>query len=226
MTDSPFRCEYCRKTFSQERYYQKHSCTERERALEMETVEGQLAYMYYRTWFKKRRLKPSDDKRLFTKASTYTAFLKFARWVRSTGIVDVELYITLMTERKYSPNIWTRDEAYADYINYYDTQVPPTKQVETTCETLTILAESYGVNLNQVIPSLEMPQLLELIQQRRLSPWLLYSMKSFKSYVMGLKTEDRSHLIRGIGSEIWSNKFSKVPELMKEIRELAAGLDL
>jgi len=201
----------------------RHECTGMIRAREIQTIEGRQAYELYKVWLESQKKKgPSIE--TFCTSAYYSSFLKFTNWIRDTRVPDPGKYIEVMNEKKISPALWRRSEAYEMYLEFIDKRADPYDQVGVSVETIQALSDAWECKTEEVFSRLTLEELLELIQQRRLSPWLLFCSKSFKIFVSKLHPEDRSLLMTTIGSEYWAMKLERNPEVVVNIRKVVASL--
>ena len=197
----------------------KHECTQMMRSREVQTVLGQQAYGMYKVWLEKQRRKAPVCEAFCTSAY-YSSFLKFAQWSRETGIPDPQKYIEIMVDKKIAPALWRRNEAYGDYIEYIDKRSDPYEQVNTTVETILTLAEGLEIPPAQVFDQFSSGEITELIQQRRLSPWILLCSNAFKGWVGKLHPGERQELMKIIGNTFWATRFEKHPDVVKNSKEI------
>lgn len=225
MNDISFSCKHCKKKFANERVFMRHECTQMVRGREIQTVIGQSAYGLYKIWMEKQR-RAAPPIETFLSSAYYTSFISFATWVRETGVSDSEKYVELMVTSKIAPALWRRNEAYQIYLEYYDKRASPIQQATMTVETLIALSEGLECELGEVFSKFEVGEILELIQQRRLSPWLLFCSKSFKNWYHTLHDSQRSALMKSIGIDYWSNKLENNPNVVIELKNLAESIGI
>lgn len=223
--EAVWTCKHCKRKFVNERAFMKHECTQMQRAKEIQTAIGQSAYGLYKIWLEKqRRGAPSIE--TFLTSTYYSSFIKFATWLRETGVPDSIKYVELMIQAKISPSLWRRNEAYQLYLEYFDKRTDPISQATTTLETLLALAEGLECHPGEVFSKFQVGDILELIQQRRLSPWLLFCSKSFKVWYQGLHDADRSALMKSIGIDYWANRMESKPAVVAELKAIAESVGL
>lgn len=220
-----YRCKYCKRDFTRELAFQKHECTQMVRAKEIQTIEGRHAYELYKVWMDKqgRKAPPIET---FVVSAYYSSFYQFAVWVRQTGIPQPEKYVELMADSKIAPAIWRRQEAYQIYLEWNDKKSSPIDQAAITVDTLTTLAEIIECEPREVFDHFRIGEILELIQQRRLSPWLLFCSKAFKEWVSKLDPHEKKLFMKSIGVDYWSMKMEREPETIRGLRELAESLGI
>lgn len=225
MTQPLYECKYCKKKFFNERTFMKHDCTQMQRSREIQTSIGQQAYGLYKHWLEKQRRKPPVIEAFMTSAY-YSSFIKFAQWCRETGIPDPVKYVELMVGEKIAPALWRRNDAYQMYLEYIDKRSNPMDQVATTVETLIALSEGLEIPMGDVFAQFSSGEITELIQQRRMSPWLLFCSKKFKEWIGTLHEGERRELMRNIGIEYWTLRFEKAPDVVKNVKVIAEELGI
>lgn len=225
MTDPVYSCKHCKRKFTNERAFMKHECTQMVRGREIQTVIGQSGYGLYKIWMEKQR-RAAPPIETFLASAYYTSFINFATWVRETGVSDSEKYVELMVAAKIAPALWRRNEAYQIYLEYYDKRANPIAQATMTIETLLALAEGLECEPGEVFSKFQVGEILELIQQRRLSPWLLFCSKSFKNWYQSLHDSHRAALMKSIGIDYWSNKLENNPKVVMELKGIAESIGI
>ena len=202
-----------------------HECTQMLRSREIQTVTGQQAYILYKHWLEKQRRKPPPIE-TFTTSTYYSSFIKFATYCKETGIADPELYIELMIKAGISPALWARTEAYDTYLEHVDKRADPYQQAEVTIKTLDSLATKLNVPVENVIAELRYGEMLELIQQRKLSPWILFCSSKFKAWVSKLDPHEHELLMKNIGIAYWSLMLEKKTDVVKDMKAIAQGIGI
>ena len=225
LPDPAYVCKHCKKKFISERAYMKHECTQMLRSREIQTPIGQSAYGLYKIWMEKQR-RAAPPIETFLTSAYYSSMVKFAQWLRETGIPDPQKYVELMVNAKISPALWKRNEAYQIYLEHVDKKSNPLAQATTSIETILDLAAGLECEPGEVFSKFQAGEILELIQQRRLSPWILFCSKSFKSWYQSLHDVDRSELMRHIGIDYWSNKMEQNPKVVQELRGIAESIGI
>jgi len=202
-----------------------HECKQMLRSHEIQTVTGQQAYILYKHWLEKSRRKPPPIE-TFASSTYYSSFIKFAIYCKETGIADSELYVDLMVKEQISPALWMRSEAYNVYLEHVDKRADPYQQAEQTIKTLEILADRLDVPVTEVISKLHYGEMLELIQQRKLSPWILFCSGKFKAWVAKLDPHEHELLMKNIGIAYWSMLLEKKTEIVKDMKAITQGIGI
>ena len=220
-----WECDYCHKTYVREDAYMNHKCKQMIRAEEIQTPLGQAAYSYYCEWMKlNKRRAPQID--VFTTSRFYTYFVNFAHYVKHVKIPDTTAFITLMVNRDLSPSLWRHDNVYVMYIEYIDRNVKPLTQAKNTIETIFKVADAAECDPSDIFNQLETNEVIQLIRERRLSPWILMFSGKFKLLVANGTQEQREIFEALIRPMYWKLKFDKHPEAVKYMKRYVKELDL
>lgn len=220
-----YECKHCKKRFTKERFFMSHECKEMLRSREIQTMQGQQAYQLYKLWLDKQKRKaPAIE--VFITSTFYTSFFKFANHAKELGVNDPELFVTLMVARGISPALWTRDECYQEYVEHLDKKSDPYRQAENTLNELLNLAEKLDCPIEQVFVKLKYGEIMMLLNQHKLSPWVLFCSSKFKDKLGTLDEGDRANLMRTLGITYWAHALEQKPEVVKDMRLLVSGVGL
>jgi hypothetical protein len=188
-----------------------------ERDEEVRTPIGQAAHSFYCKWMKAyKRMAP--DIAAFLTSKYYMSFIRFAKYVKSVKLADVDEFILLMKDRDISPTIWTNEQAYSLYLEYLDKVIAPSKQAQITINTLFNIADEYDVEVNKVFTVLHPSEVLQYIRERKFSPWILLHSKEFEKLMLRCDTEQRKLFGDLMRPNYWRLKFSQKPETVELMR--------
>jgi hypothetical protein len=222
---SRYQCQYCGQVYQREDPYLAHRCQEMIRADEIQTPLGQAAWSFYQKWLKGQR-KVCPDITTFMTSRFYRTFMTFAEFTRKVGMPDVDTYIWLMNRLDMTPMLWCRNETYVNYIEFLDRQASPMDRAKTTIDTLFRIAEAAEVDVEEVFNILTTGELIGLLQQRRLSPWLLLKCPKFWQKVQQCSQEEIQIIESIIRPDYWRKKFSTMPEMNEKMKAMAVELNL
>jgi hypothetical protein len=220
-----WNCHYCGKNFTHETSYMNHFCKERARYEELRSVVGQAAYSYYCEWMRLyRRKPPSID--TFATSRYYTSFVRFAAHVVKISLPSAEMFIRLMVERDISPTLWTRDQCYSIYLEFYDKAYDPLDQVKVSIETLIDIAKKENIELSDVFVVMGPGRVTDLLRKRKLSPWFIFCSAKFGEFLKNLPPEDWSEMAKVINPIYWSEKLDSNKSLVADIINISNGIGL
>jgi hypothetical protein len=225
VSKAEWNCHYCGKSFTHETSFMNHFCKERERYEELRTPIGQSAYGYYSEWMRQYRRKPPAID-TFSTSRYYTSFVKFAKHAIKISLPSPDMFIRLMVERDISPTLWTRDQCYSIYLEFYDKAYDPLEQVKVSIETLIDLAGKNEVELSEIFKYLGPERINELLRLRKLSPWFIFCSAKFGEFLKTLPPEDWTEMSKVINPTYWSEKLDANKALVSDIIEISNGIGL
>jgi hypothetical protein len=179
----------------------------------------------YKLWLEKQRRKPPPVETFIT-STYYTGFISFAKFCQETSIADPDAYVDLMVKKGISPSLWLRDDAYAMYLEFMDKHADPYVQAERTLKCVSSIAEKLDIPVNKVFAELRYTEMMELINQRQLSPWILFCSKSFKEWSAKLMEQERVALMKAIGIGYWQVVFERQPTIVADMKLMVQALGL
>lgn len=225
MKEANFRCNHCGHLFVYEDRLLKHKCKQMLRKAEIETPIGQAGWFHYQAWMRaKHHLIP--QMKSFLHSKFYNPFVRFARFVKDARIPDPEIYISLMVALDMTPVMWTNDQVYVAFLEHMDKKVAVKDHVRITLDTLFNFADDNAIEVSEVFEKIESNDLIQLMRQRKLSPWLLLQSDKFKNYYVKLSRDQRIILETIIRPKYWSEKLKTNPEVVEHMKRYVKELNL
>lgn len=217
---SLFQCKHCRKSFKRESAFMNHKCKEMIRLETVQTINGQQAYQYYKRWLLKCR-KTIQSIDAFLNSTYFNAMLRFVDFCKSHNIIDPIAYIDKMVELKISPSLWDRQEAYTFYLEKLDKQVDPYILAERTLGIILELSNALEITTSELFDKLPLGEVVELIEKRHLSPWILLSSSAFKNWIMLLEEQEVIMVMNAIKPDYWKVLFDQNQKIVLDMQMLA-----
>lgn len=225
MKDKPFQCNFCHHRFLYEDRYLKHNCKQKIRSEEVQSSLGQAAWFHYQAWMRaQHHLIPHIKSFLHSKF--YNPFLRFAKFAKQVRIPDPELYIQQMVNLDMQPMLWTNDQVYVAFLEYMDRKVPAGKNAQITIDTLFDFSDALGCEIGDVFSHIDANEVIQLMRQRKLSPWLLLHSDKFKQFYGKLSKDQRIVLETIIRPKYWSEKLNNNPEIVQQMKKFVKELNL
>jgi hypothetical protein len=218
-------CHFCNKRFKGETMFMKHHCEQKRKQQELHSPLGQAAFGYYRAWMRFRGFREQSSN-AFLDSKFYRSFINFARLVQDANIGEPERYIQLMVESTIQPALWVSPNAYKLYLNWFDNQQEPLEQVQASINMLMDIAEKEGVDYRGVLQHIGSQRVLELINQRRLSPWFLFHSATFSKLLQSLSKEEQRVFHRALNAQLWIDRLQENPEKREEIKVVVRAVEL
>lgn len=220
-----YECKHCRKRFMKEGAFMAHECKEMLRSREIQSMQGQQAYQLYKLWLEKQRRKPPTIE-VFITSTYYTSFYKFAGHARELGISDPDLFVQLMVGQGISPALWTRGDCYDLFIEHLDKKSDPYRQAENTLKELMGIAEKLDCSIGDVFGKLHYGEIMTLLNQHKLSPWILFCSGRFKERLAAFDEAEKTNLLRTIGATYWAHKLEEKPAVVQDMKHLVSEVGL
>lgn len=218
-------CGYCSRAFVVETAFMSHRCREKIRTEQLRSGVGQSAYAHYVEWMKLKKHTPPPIE-TFAESKFYSTFIKFAEYAASTHIPNIKNFIRIMVEHSVLPALWSRDNTYAMYLQWYDAAYPPEVQVEESVTLILDICDDAKCQPSQVFKMLSSTELYELIRKRKLSPWFLLSSKVFRDHLNTLQDDERDLIQRTMNAGAMISRIQQDTALFKFFSNVTAELGL
>ena len=221
-----YQCTFCNKRFVRENNFIAHRCRQMIRDEEFRTPIGQAAWSFYQRWMKAhRRMVPRPE--AFLQSKFYNSFMKFAKFAQKVQLPDPESFIWLMKEKDIPTSIWTNDQVYTEYLEFLDRRATPLSRAKTTVATLFKLANEHDVEVDQVFDALDPIDVINLLRERRVSPWILLNSQKFTSFYLNQCSPEQRIIIESIiRPAYWAKQFESHPEDLALMRKMVEELSL
>lgn len=222
-----YTCAYCGKPFKIEKWFLRHKCKEMLREENFKSTTGQAAWGHYKYWMKLKYKSIPPDPNTFIKSKFFNSFYKFTVFSQKSHLPDIKLYIKLMVAYKIDPVNWNKDAAYRKYLDHVAYKLSPRELIKISVKTLLDEAIKADVDVSTVFDILTPSEVIQLLYQRRLFPWLLLHSKKFTEfYKTRATTEQQINMQALINPDIWAKKFKKFPQDVKIVKEYINELGL
>jgi hypothetical protein len=221
-----FECEYCKSKFKSPINFKKHLCEKKKKFMLLNSKMGQVAFICYENW---RNLKGffAPTKETFLASKYFKSFINFVDFCAKNSLPEKNGFIKLMVLKNVQPSLWTNDVYYAYYIEHFDTIYTPMRQVEISLEYLYKISSILECPIQEVFKNMSMIDVLKLIAIKKISPWLLLFMKSFKHHIaFGITEEERDLLDTVLNAAEWQIKLKEDPKSVEKIKQLMTSLNI
>lgn len=221
-----YRCDFCNSGFVTEVRFLKHECDAMRRDKDFRSTTGKAAWIHYQNWMKSnRRSVPAPDS--FIQSRFFNTFIKFAKFAKKVSIPNVDGYIRLMSKRNISPTLWSHDQVYMMYLEHMEYNEDPMKLAEITIEALYEIADDNAVDIGNVFDVALPSEIIQMIRQRRLSPWILLKSPKFRDFFMKKASGQEQIIMQTIIKHtFWGKRFGENPDTVKSMVKLVTQLNL
>lgn len=226
MIETNYKCQHCSKRFVHEERFIKHECKEMKREKEFREPHGQMAWIFYQKWLRSYN-KVANNAAAFINSRYFNSFMKFAQFAKRVKLPDTDAFVAVMRDHDISPTIWTMEEVYNIYLEHLDKKLSPQKHAQITINTLFNHAEDHETDVATVFDTLTPNDVIKLVRERRLSPWiLLNSVKFGDFFVNQTNSEQRIILETMIRPAFWQKKFKEDPDSVEQMKRYVEELKL
>ncbi len=204
MTNQPdgYTCTHCGKIIKREVNFLKHRCKDMIRSEEIRSIRGRNAYNLYSYWLSRKR-RGTHTIATFGKSKLFSAFYKFAGWVSKVNLPDKQLYVRFTIMKDYPPTMWTDNAVYVQFLDWIDMKWRADDHFRYTFNTLQKISKAADCPIGEALDQLHPNQILVYVKARKLSPWVLLRMKSFKTIIANLSKEQQLHFQQTIRPIHW-----------------------
>jgi len=227
MGDYLYRCDYCLARFKSEKRFMKHHCKEMDKESTFKSLEGQAAHLFYKAWMKHKHHTTTTYADSFKQSQYFNQFVKFVEFAQKVHLPDPNSFIELMVKHKIDPKFWTHPDAYGKYLEWVTRILPAKKLIEITVNTLYDITDEQEINVRDVFTIVAPNDVIQLLQQRRISPWILLNSKKFAAFFRdNTNSEERVIMESIINPEYWTKRFEAHPDDLKYAKDCVAALEL
>jgi hypothetical protein len=225
--DISYRCNFCQQGFKSETRFLKHKCKEMVREEKFKSLTGQAAWNYYKDWMKLKHKSMVPAASTFKNSKFFTAFYNFATFVKKAQLPDVNVFIDLMVRTGVDPNYWASDAAYRRYLEHVTRKLPAKELAKITIKTMFDVAEAADVDVSQIFNILTPNEVIQLLHQRRFSPWILLNSKNFADFYVNHTTKEEKIILETImNPDYWKKRFEKYPQDLEMVKQYIKELGL
>ena len=105
--------------------------------------------------------------------------------------------------------------------------MPAISHAQQTINTLFDIAEIGDCEVNEVFEMMTPSEVIQLLRERQLTPWLLLNSKKFMNfYISKVSSEERLIMESIIRPAYWAEKFEKYPKVVETMRLYVLELNL
>lgn len=151
--------------------------------------------------------------------------VKFADFAKKTKL-NVDVYLAMVVKHQLTPEHWLRDDVYAKYLEYIDKTMSGTEQMSLSVDYLLKLSEALDCDTSEVFTHLEPTEVMQLVRDRKLSPWLLLHSKQFKFWLIKQENDTQLRLQDLIRPVYWKLRFDKEPSTVAAAKKITKAMGI
>lgn len=154
----------------------------------------------YSSILKRRGCKSEDS---FLRSANFPHFVKLIRFARETHVPDLPLYLKIMVASERRPNTWTSDHSYRIFLETMNSKAASIQMIDISAKTIQTLAGKNEMTSPVYVFLMDVNEMLQLVRQRRLSPWVILNSDLFKRKIQAATPEEKEVIARLIDPDYW-----------------------
>lgn len=222
-----FTCDFCKKSYKQERAFLVHMCEPKRRWLDQDSKYVKLGFQVYKRFheinFRSQREKSYND---FMKSTFYTAFTKFGRYLLQLNAINPKGFIDFLIKTEVKLHKWESPLVYEKYIRELNKKESPDAAIERNFLLMQQWARDNDEVWTDFFRKIEPAQAALWIKSGRISPWILFTASSAGDLFARLSDEQLTLVQSNIDPDYWGIRLERAADDVAFIREQldAAGL--
>ena len=223
---SYMECPHCLKKYVQEAAFNKHECEQMKRHKILRSTKGITAWGDYSSWLQlKGRRNYGQDR--FVDSRVFIPFVRFVIFASKLALPSKKKFMEYMVELDVQPKDWSSNLVYDHYISEYENLLTPEEQAAVTVETIFELTRIFECEAHEIFIYLEPSSLIQIVQAKKMSPWILLFSRKFLGFVKNEMTrEQRIVLGKFMDFDRWDMIFAKHPEEVEKMKTYVKALEL
>lgn len=203
-----FTCRYCQKDFVRETSLEKHSCEQKRRFLDKDSVASRFGFQSYLKFYELTQGAPSTrDFTDFSKSPYYKAFYKFGKYCSETKVLNFPNYLVWLLKNQKKIDKWASDSFYTEYLKEYLLIENVNDAVSRAINFAIEWGEENNAPDKDCLRFGNQNRLLYAISTGKISPWVLYNCESGQKFLASITSEQVSLIWPYIDSDKWNQKF-------------------
>ena len=176
LKEKKYTCQFCSRKFVRKKWFDRHTCTQRERFLARNNIDIIRAHRFFVHWQTRSGLirgGKTKDFEAFARSPYYNTFVKLSEFVKTNYVVSGYMYVDWLVENNVPEREWFREDKLDTYHAYVRASQDPSTQAETTVKNISAWCSHNGVKKIDFFKSVTPGQALNMVRENKLSPWVL-----------------------------------------------------
>lgn len=227
--NKPYSCEFCKKSFAQERTLISHVCDAKHRHQQRDQPHVKLAYQAYKIMHV--QLNPHKAHAIptymeFQNSGLYTQLVRFGAWCTEHLVQEFESWVKHLIKHNMKVHTWCDSASYDVFLKDLLLTEPAEQAL---CRSLyqihdwhTNTGEPYG----KFFECVHVNQLVTWIKQGRISAWLLYNCVTAEHFLNRCSPEHIQHMHDHVNPTAWKIRFMRHADQVQVIKQTLAEVGL
>lgn len=207
-----YKCAFCDREFTREVWYRRHSCEKKKRFEQANSIHVQQAHRLFTHWQKRSGLMRrgrSKTMEEFVKSPFFNTFLKLVKYASENYLISAFTYMDWLVEEGVPDYQWTNRDMVEKFKADYRRFEVPMEQVKHTVDNIRAWCASQGWAIKEFFAEVRAVDLLTMVIEGRMSPWVLFSYAPALEAIRRLDDETFLRLNEFINVEHWMDEVEK-----------------
>lgn len=211
VTDKPFVCKYCDRSFTREKTLASHVCEQKRRWQQEKDKHVQLALQAYLRFFEKTQGQNASRKSYgdFVNSPYYNAFVKFGRHIIDIRAINPSKFIDFVIDNNIKLDQWTYDKNYQQYLEKHLKVESWQDAIARSLNSMENWAEEHSVMLNSYFFAAKTNKVCHDIVNGRVSSWVLFNCDTGVDFLSKINQEQLALIYPYIDPDFWRKNFIK-----------------
>lgn len=208
------QCSFCKKSFTREKTLSVHLCEQKRRWINKDEKHVRMAFASWLHWCKKTGLylnKKSLTYDDFMKSSVYITFVKFGLYVEDLHMSNYLAYIDFMIKHNYKVTDWFKNSTYEYFVKMNTRQETVEDAIQKTIKYMDKWSIENHEDWTLFFEKISSQQVLDLLRNGRISPWIFFISKKAQSLLMTMSDEQVMLLDQFIDIKWWTALLRRKP---------------
>jgi len=210
-----WKCAFCDREFTRETWFKRHACEKKKRFMQAHSISAQKAYRLFSHWQTRtgltRRGRPKTMEE-FCRSPLYNTFARLVEFTNENYVVSTFTYLDWLVETAVPDYKWTDTRTVELFLTDYRAYQVPGEQAKATAENIKHWCGTQGYALKEFFDVVKPSQVLDMVREARLSPWVLFSYAPALKMVERLDDDAFFRLDEYVNAQHWIDEIESHPE--------------
>ena len=213
------KCEYCKKTFNDERRAIDHICEKKRRWLQRKDRDSIVGFDAWGKFMEGLSCKDRTYKG-FMNSKLYPSFVRFGRHMMDLNAIAPTEYVDYLLKHNFKLTDWTKDKPYESFIRHKIAKESPDRGVERGILLAEKWAEDNQKAMTDFFSDVNTNEAVYWIATGRLSPWFIYASSKSTEFMGRLTNEQISIINNYIDNARWKAKIMRFKVEFNNLQEI------
>lgn len=220
-TIQEYTCQYCNKSFKQEKTLFVHVCEKSRRHKQKSAPHVRIGFTAFQTFF---RITQSTTKEKtygdFCESQYYLSFVKFGQYIIDVGCINPTSYIEWVITKNQPLHLWNSDKIYTIYLQDWILRENHFEAVQRSLNTMADWADEAGSIFNHYFLYAPTPRIIYDINRAQISAWVIFCSKSGREWLESVSSDELVMIWPMVNADKWTRMIDLSTNEKKEITNL------